>query len=293
MDRLARLGLQPLRAVWVLLAVAASPPIGDALDDRSTAVAVVAATLAAGAWGAGLVAVLVPRTASLTAVRVLVPGASVAAVLAAATAPASPLAVVAALLAAAATTLALAPWTTDAFVDGSSYGPERRFALRTPLAVALIAVVAWAVVVAGAVTGPLLLAAGRWVVGSVATAAGAAAAVAGVRSLHQLSRRWVVLVPTGLVVHDPITMPEPQLFLRQTVRHLGPATAGITDELVTEDLTAGASGLALELVLAEPVDLLVHEGRATATRPVHRVLFTPGRPGALLAAARGHRLPVG
>ena len=32
----------------------------------------------------------------------------------------------------------------------------------------------------------------------------------GARSIHQLSRRWLVLVPTGMVLHDPLVMPEPQ-----------------------------------------------------------------------------------
>ena len=88
----------------------------------------------------------------------------------------------------------------------------------------------------------------------------------GVRSIHQLSKRWLVLVPTGMVLHDPLVMPEPQLFLRQTMARLGAAEvdpAGPADgrELITEDLTAGASGLVMSLSLSEPVELLV---RATA-----------------------------
>ena len=52
---------------------------------------------------------------------------------------------------------------------------------------------------------------------------GWAVAVAGTHSLHQLTRRWVVLVPTGLVIHDAFTMPEPQLILRTMITRLGPA----------------------------------------------------------------------
>lgn len=294
MDRLARLGLAPLRAAWVLLAVAATPIASDALDGRSAAVALVGAALAYGGWGAGLVAMLVPRTSSLTVVRVLVPAAAVATIAAAATGELGVLDVLAAALAALVLLVAFAPWTTDAFVDGSSYGPEQRFALRTPLVVSIVAVLTGAVLVAVVVAGPLLLAAEAWAAGVVVLLLGVGALRPAIRALHQLSQRWVVLVPTGLVVHDPLTMPEPQLVLRQTVRHLGPGTAGITDELVTEDLTGGASGLALELVVTEPVDLLVHRGRREAEhRSVHRILFTPGRPAALLVAARSHRLPVG
>ena len=154
---------------------------------------------------------------------------------------------------------------------------------------------AWVLVAAGAVTGPLLLGAGQWAAGAIATLVGAVVVVTGVRSLHGLARRWLVLVPTGMVLHDPLTMPEPQLFLRQTMARLGPAPAvDPTPELDTEDLTAGASGLVVELVLSEPVELLVHAWRREAeTRPVDRVLFVPVLPAVLVAEGRSRRLPVG
>ena len=149
--------------------------------------------------------------------------------------------------------------------------------------------VTWAAVVVGATAGPLLLAAEQWAVGAIALVVGAGAVYAGVRSLHQLTRRWIVLVPTGLVIHDPLTMPEAQLFLRTMVRRLGPAEAG-TD---ADDLTAGAPGLALQLDLAEPAELLLRtRGRDTATRSSTAILFTPSRPQRLLEAAAAARIPV-
>jgi hypothetical protein len=304
MDATARLGPWPLRVAWLALGVVATAPAGDALDGRSTAVAIVVAVLGYGAWTAAVVALLVPRTASLTVVRAIVPAALPATVAAVALGErSSPLDVLAVVLATLAAVLALAPWTTDAFVDGSSYGPERRIALRTPPVIALLAALAWAALVAGAVAGPLLLAARAWAPGVLALLVGAGAVAVGSRSLHQLSRRWLVLVPTGLVLHDPLTMPEAQLFLRQTMTRLGPAEEGASadgpdldgdgGEIATEDLTAGATGLAIELVLDEPVELLVRDGaRGTTLRPTRRVLFTPALPGVLLTEAKRHRLPV-
>lgn len=292
-DRLATWGPP---AAWVVLAALAAPVVGDALDGRSGPVVAVAAAGAWLGWGAGLVALLVPRSSSLTAVRVLVPAGLVAVVAAAAVGDhLGPLDVVAVVVAAAGTALALSPWTADRFVDGSSYGPERRIPLRTPAPLALVAALTWAVVLASVAAGPLLLAARAWTAGAAAVAVGLPLAVAGVRSLHLLARRWLVLVPTGMVLHDPLTMPEPQLFLRQTMARLGPAPAqDPTPELVTEDLTAGASGLVVELVLAEPVELLLHAGRREAqTRPVDRVLFVPVRPAVLVDEGRRRRLPVG
>jgi hypothetical protein len=247
-----------------------------------------------GAWGAALVALLVPRTLSLTVVRTIVPMGSAAAIACVAAGDeATALDAVTVAIAAAALVLALAPWTTDAFVDGSSYGPERRIALRTPLALTVLAVVTWTVMAGTGAAALLLLATGRWIPGVAVAVLAVAAIGLGARSIHQLSERWLVLVPTGLVVHDPLVMPEPQLFLRQTMRRLGPAETDVADEVTTEDLTAGASGLVVSITTTEPVELLVRDGRrGTTLRPVDRVLISPSLPAELLAEARQRRLPV-
>jgi hypothetical protein len=275
----------------VALALVAGGPIGAAIDGRSAAVRTVVVIGAWAGWAAGLVALLVPRDVALTALRTIVPAGLAAVVAAAAVSgEVGALEVAATALAAVATVTVLMPWVGEAWVDGSSYGSERRFPLRPPAALTYALVpLTWLVVVLGVVAGPLLLATGRWAIGAVALLVGAAAAVAGLRSLHQLARRWVVLVPGGLVVHDPLTMPEPQLVPRRMVARFGPAPAD-TD---AHDLTAGAPGLALELELDEPVELLVRDGRSTALREARAVLLTPSRPRALLEAARDARLPVG
>ena len=73
MSSVVRLRLWPLRALWVLLALAGGTVAGDALDGRSTPVVGAVAAWAWLGWAAALVAMLVPRTSSLTVVRVLVP----------------------------------------------------------------------------------------------------------------------------------------------------------------------------------------------------------------------------
>lgn len=294
MSAMLRFHLWPFRALWVVLAVAASASATDALDDRSTGVAVALSVAGWAAWGATLVAVLVPRTVSLTVVRVLAPAGAVGAVAAVAAGSESTVLDGVTVLAAALVIVdALAPWTTDALVDGSSYGPERRLALRTPLALALLAVLTWLVMLTGAVGAVLLLATQQWAAGAGGLVVGAAVVWFGARSIHQLSRRWLVLVPTGLVIHDPLVMPEPQLFLRQTMARLGPAEGEVGEDVVTEDLSAAASGLIMSISLSEPVELLVREGnRGTTLRPVDRVLFAPALPLVLLDEGRQRRLPV-
>lgn len=290
---LERSGAWPARVLWVLLALVSASSLSDALDGRSVAIRATGYAIAALAWTVGLIALLVPRTTSLTVARIVVPAGLAGAAAAAVAGDHTDLADVATLAIAALAVIAvLAPWFTDAWVDGSSYGNERRVALRTPVAFAAVIVPAtFAAVVVGAVVGPFLLAAQAWVPGAIALVIGWPAAYAGARALHQLSRRWIVLVPTGMVLHDPLTMPEPQLFPRADIATLGPAPAPPLDGAA--DLTAGAAGLAVQLVMREPGELLVrNRGRGTSTTSATAVLFTPLRPAHLLAAASAHRLAV-
>src|SRR5215216_915567 len=71
-----------LRAAWVVL-LAGVPAFSGPLDGRIGAVQVVTAAGLWLAWAIGFVATLVPSPVSLTVVRVLAPGAPVAAVAAA------------------------------------------------------------------------------------------------------------------------------------------------------------------------------------------------------------------
>lgn len=291
MSRIEAWGAWPARVAWIGLALVADPTLGDAVAGRTTTVRVVVLVASALLWTAGLVALLVPRTASLTVLRIIVPAGLAASVISAfAGGPVDGWDLAAVTVATVAVLAALAPWVAAEWVDGSSYGTERRIPLRTPVAVAaVVAPLTWAAVVAGAAIGPLLLASGRWVPGLVATAVGAGLVWGGARSIHQLSRRWIVLVPAGLVVHDPLAMPEPQLFPRRTIARLGPAEVGSP----AVDLTAGAAGLALELRLQEPTEMLVRgPGRGTSTHSTDAVLIAPARPAVMLDAAAERRIPV-
>jgi hypothetical protein len=262
--------------------------IAHGLDGTSTAVAIVAAALAWLVWGAVVVAVLVPRTVSLTALRVAAPAALAASVWATVHSGDVGVAEVAAIAwtALLAAIVLFVPALTDVLVDGSSYGPERRMALRTPGPLLLGPIeIAWVVVVAGVSAGPLLLAARAWVAGGVAVIAGALLVRPALRSLHQLSRRWLVFVRVGFVLHDPLALADPALFQREDVVSLGPAPADA--EGVATDLTGRALGLALELRLRTNAKLGLIERRGQSrTVDADRLLFTPARPGALLSEAR-------
>lgn len=285
------------RGLWVVLPVAAGPALGAALDGRNDTVALVASVILWLGWAAVLVASLVPSTVGLTVLRMLAPAAGVAtawAVVAGTDADFGEVGVgdvVGLVVTAAAAVVAMAPSVGDAFVDGSSYGPERRFALRVPAPVLLGPLeLTWAVALAGVLTGPLLLAAEQWVAGVAALLVGLPLAFWAVRSLHALSRRWLVFVPGGLVIHDPLTVTESVLMPKTMVAHLGPAPAD-TDAY---DLTQRAAGLALQVDLTEPLPVSLYRPRAerAETATVERLLFTPTRPAHVLDAAEERRLPV-
>lgn len=286
-------GAWPARATWALLPLLLGPALGEALSEHSLAVARTESVLAWATWAGVLVAVLVPRTVSLTALRIAAPAAFGAAAWAAFAGGNTVAGAAGAGSGALAVVAALAPTTGDAFVNGSSYGDERRLPLRVPGPLLFGPLpLAWIAVVAGVGAGPLLLAARHWIAGGAASAVGLPVALMALRALHGLSRRWAVLVPAGLVLHDHHALAEPVLFARRTISRLGPAPVTAAREAV--DLTQGAFGLALELELAEPTEL-VRRSRVAPRRTerVQKLLFTPTRPGALLAAAATRRFPVG
>jgi hypothetical protein len=283
-----------LRVAWISLPLTAGPLFADALDPREPTFRTGASLALWGLWALTLLAALVPHVLTLTAVRLVAPAAGAAAVWAAVTADTSTAAAVGGLVAAVAVgLLSLAPDVGDRFVDGSSYGDERRLALRAPAVLVLGPVpLTWAVAIAGAAAGPLLLLARQWVAGGIATVLGWAAAVVAVRSLHRLARRWLVLVPAGLVVHDHLALREPVLFPATSLVAVGPAPAG-TD---VTDLSLAAAGTPLRVALDRPAGVVTGPGfgrHAGEERTVTSFLVSPTRPGRAVQVAAARGLPIG
>jgi hypothetical protein len=111
-----------------------------------------------------------------------------------------------------------------------------------------------------------------------------------VASIHTLASRFVVLVPAGLTLVDPLALVDSILFARARVQRLGPALVGTA----ATDLSQNAPGLVVEVALDSTVAMAVKTGRRTADEiEVAAVLFTPSRAGALLDEAARRGLPVG
>ena len=282
-----------LRVGWAVLPFTVGPALAAALDGRSRPVQLVASFALWGAWAVVLLATLVPHPVGLTAVRSAAPAALVAAAAAALEGHGSALSLALSLgTAMVVLTLAFLPETGALFVNGPAYPNERRLPLRVPGALLLgILPAAWILAVGAPAVGFLLLAARQWVPGGVVLALGLPLAATLFRSMHGLSRRWVVFVPAGMVLHDPLSLTDPVLFPRQAIEALHPAPA----ESQAVDLTQRAPGLALELVLREEAMLMLTEpgNRLGKSATVDRLLFTPTRPGAVLREAAGRRVPTG
>ncbi len=297
------------RAAWVALPVVAGPAAAAALDGWAPAPQALAAVELWAAWAAGLLAAFAPRPWGLTVHRIVGPGLFAAAVVAAPSLDA--LDAVGALLPTGLVAALAAPSElAHLFANRASYGDEVRFPLSAPPVVGFVLAPAAAlVVVAGVSVGPLLLADARPAVGVPATVVGVALAVFLVRSLHALSRRWLIAVPGGLVVHDPLTVADPVLLPREVVARVSALAPGDTGDTGagdtsgageagaagdTVDLRMGAAG-GLSVELSEPLRLPVMERtrRSAALTPAVRVLVSPARSVAVLREARRRRLSVG
>lgn len=283
--------------VWLTLPLTAGPAFANALDHRSHPVQIVAAVGLWSIWSITLVASLVPSTVSLTTIRITMPASVVAAAwaaLAVADGADTPESIALGITALAAV-LSLSAAVGFTFINGSSYGDERRFPLRPPGPVVMGPLeVVWVAMIASAFTGPMLLAARQYIAGTIITLLAVAIIVAGVRALHQLSKRWLVFVPAGIVVVDRTTLLDAMLVQRQRVASITAAPAD-SDAV---DLTANALGLAIEVRLTEPDSIIPtppRRDRHLMIEPVevHAVRFTPTRPGWVLDAARERRLDVG
>ncbi|MGI9602485.1 MAG: hypothetical protein ACR2QE_11410 [Acidimicrobiales bacterium] len=278
------------RLGWLVIPFAAGPTIADALHSTATPGRTIVSIAAWLLWALIMVATVVPRTATLTMVRVVAPATVVAVVWATAEAGFDATAAVGLVVTTVTAALSFDPALGESFANGSAYGDEIRLLLRAPAAVMVGPLpVAWMVTVAGLSAGPLLLAYQQWLPGAVAVAVGVPLAGLAARSLHTLTRRWLIFVPGGLVVHDPLALGEPVLAPGQMIMSVIPAPAEGGERL---DLTGGAFGLALQVDLDPPVAFgVTTRPRRTVVTETTSVLVTPTRPNRVLELAQRWRRP--
>jgi hypothetical protein len=286
-----------VRVAWALLPITAGPAAARALEDWSTPPRVVAEVLLWGAWAVALVALLAPRPVGLTVLRIVAPSfvalATVVLVTGAADAVEAGVALAATLVAGA---LALAvPVVAIACANGAAYGDERRYPLRTPPALWIgLLPLAPLIAAAGLAAGPLLLADGRILAGIAALLVGVPAAAFAARSLHALSRRWAVLVPAGLVLVDPLALPDPVLFVRERIHSLREMQRDESAPAGALDLRLGVTVDSMALMLDRPTEFLQARRGRRGSIPVHTIdiCFAAVHSHELLTTAAARRIRV-
>lgn len=257
-----------VRVAWVLLAVVPAP-IGEAVAQSGRTAQLVFTLASWLVWAVGVVAVAWLSPVSLTAIRSLAPVALVGLVVA--TLARSDLADAAVLwplvsvaLGVIATFGAFLPDYAAAHVQASAYGAERRLPLRVPVPQIAPIVLSW-VLAAGSVAALLFAVACKvwWLAGCTIVIAGVFVWVAATR-LHRFSRRWLVIVPAGVVVHDHLLLAETFMVKTNAVTsvHLADAPGETLD---LSGVTRGAL-LVVSMREAENLALSPYLARMLGTR---------------------------
>lgn len=284
--RLERLAPWLLRGSWLVTGVVGSDALAAALADHGDRGAVAVQVVSGVGWVTATMAMFFLSVPTLTLLRATVPAAVPAAVLtwiAGGSAVASILALAAALVA---TAVAFLPDTGRAFVQASAYGEEDRHVLRPPAAYLAAVIVSWVVSAAAVLVGAVLLGAERWIPGGLVLVLGIALSAWSSRRWHRLARRWLVVVPAGLVIHDHLVLAETLMLRRVDIAGIGLAPAGTR----AADLTGPAGGHALQIDATSSVTAIY---AGTPSKPggtaIHLTacLVAPTRPGRALAAAVG------
>ncbi|MGA0064486.1 MAG: hypothetical protein ACO3IV_03495 [Ilumatobacteraceae bacterium] len=170
-----------------------------------------------------------------------------------------------------------------AHVQAAAYGAERRHLLRPPMSVLAVSVVAWLVAAGTLVVASFVddsrIDAGLQILGALVAAGLAFRAVA-------LARRWFVVVPAGVVLHDPLLLTDSVMIPRRDVTSLAVDTAG-----GALDVTGTTWGPTVVVTAREPHDVSLTDFGARLTRTGRRlhagaVRFAPSRPGAAIDDAR-------
>ena len=230
--------------VFALALGVCAPLLSNRLETLDSAERLTAQATIWAAWGIVLLCVLVPSTVSLTALRLVSPlHLTVLVVLAVSNPDTGSL--VAAALGAIVAVLALSAELGHVFVRTSAYGDERRLLLRCPRPHLAVIITMWALWAASGIVGVSALVNRSWVFGGILTAVAAVGMVALPRRFHRYSRRWLVSVPAGIVVHDHVVLAETAMFQRRSISTL----ALVAEAGESADLSGGTGRPWLEVTL--------------------------------------------
>ncbi len=258
---------------------------GALLETRSTAIQIVGTLLAWLIWGLIVLASFISHPISLTVLRMGTPVVAGFLVFIAATDHGSTLQVINASIGFAVLLISFSAEIGSIYVQASAYGDERRFLLRPP--VVFVAPVAISVVIVDffIIATPMFFAAQIWLAGVISLIGLAACIKFMAPRIHQLSRRWLVFVPAGFVVHDEIVLSINLMIKKQELVDIQLAR----DDTQAADLSALTWGVPLELSFNNRLDVsltAIGARHLKAVSAIHAtsIIIAPSRPGAVLRA---------
>lgn len=276
--------------VWALRVLVGCLPfigaeVSALLDGQSTSTQTTGTCLAWLVWGAIVIASFVTHPITLTLLRIGTPVVSSFLIVVAATQGASSLQIISAAVGIAILLLSFSAELGGVYVQASAYGDEKRFALRPPVVLITPVVIATLVVDVSIISAPLLLAENNWLVAAIALFGSIISVKYLIPRIHKLSRRWLVFVPAGLVVHDEIVLSMNLLIKKQDLNQMQLAR----DNSSAADLSALTWGVPLELSFNKPLDVslsAIGARHLKAVSAIHAqsVLIAASRPGAVLRA---------
>jgi hypothetical protein len=264
-------------AAWVVVGYAS--PWQVLADDSSTATSIALLAWGWTLWVLTAIELLVPSPISLTTVRCVAPLAVIASFVAV-----SPLSIFASVVA---LIIVFSPLFADVMVQGGAYGEEKRFALRTPVPQMAPTVLAWAVLSFALIGGSLLVTQQQYIAGVPLAIIGIVLATRVPKMLHRHARRWLVVVPAGIVIHDHLVLAETVMSPRSKIASL----TVVAEAGESADFTGGVAGSRLAVQLREADKIVL--SRITAkilktTEALHVTTFSvaPRRLAAALAAIK-------
>lgn len=285
--------LWALRAAWLIAGVAAWSGL-DALEfDSATARLILLVATGVG-WLAVVLALAILSPTGLTLIRLVIPLSipMAAALLIAAGEPTTTPALVLLAAGSVSTVLAMTAEIGGAAIQASAYGDEIRLGLRPPFGYLVAALVAWVLWAATVLATALLVASQRWVAAAVLAVAMIILGVIGWIRWHLLARRWLVLVPVGLVVHDPLMLTDTIMIRRSELAGLSLAAADGDRRI---DLSGPATGGRVVIETLAPMPVVPapsRRGQRPAAIETTTVAIAPSRPGRSITEAAQRRLPV-
>jgi hypothetical protein len=282
-----------LRAAWLIAGVAAWSGV-DALQIDSSSARLIVLVAGGLAWLAVVLSLAILSPLGLTLIRLMIPLSIPASVVLLVAGGESVMASSLVLLAtgSVATVLAMSAEIGGAALQASAYGDEIRLGLRPPLGYLVAALVAWVLWAAAVMAAAILVLSQRWVAAAVLAVVAIALGVIGWMRWHLLARRWLVLVPVGLVVHDPLMLTDTIMIRRSELAGLALATAN-GEHLI--DLSGPATGGRLVIETLAPIPVVpapTRRGQRPAAIETTVVAIAPSRPGRSMSAAAQRRLPV-